>query len=333
MKLSIVIPAYNTEAYLGRCLDSCLDQDLPGSEYEIIVINDGSADGTPAVAERYAAEHPAVKLFSQENGGLSRARNAGLARAEGEYVWFVDSDDTIAARCLGTLLACCRDAELDILAVSSERIVDGKPYPHAVFDPSLGGKVFSGPEVLRRDLVISPCAPFMLFRRRFLTDRNLSFYPDILHEDEEFSPRALYQAARISFCDRICYSAHLRGGSIMQTANPKRIRDMLLIADRLQDYAETLPRKDRWVISRRIANLLNFSLKLSRQFPEEERRKLGETLSGRKDLLRHYLRCRVPKFQFTGLLFLLFPGRILRTYDLVQGTAKKMGMSTEKEYR
>ncbi len=333
MKLSIVIPAFNTEAYLGRCLDSCLDQDVPASDYEIVVVNDGSTDGTPAVAERYAAAHPSVKVFSQENGGLSRARNAGLERAGGEYVWFVDSDDTVAPHCLGGLLGMCTGSRLDILAVSSERVVDGKAYPHAVFAPSLHGKVFSGPEVLRKDLVVSPCAPFMLFRRRFLTDRSLSFYPGILHEDEEFSPRALYSAGRVSFCERICYSAHIRGGSIMQTVNPRRATDMLLIADRLQDYAESLPAEDRWVISRRIANLLNFSMKLSRRFPEEERHRLGETLSGRKDLLRHYLRCRVPRFQLSGFLFLLFPGRILSVYDLLQGTARKMGMSTEKEYR
>lgn len=333
MKLSIVIPAYNTEAYLGRCLESCLHQDLPESEYEIVVVNDGSTDGTPDVAKRYAAGHSGVKLYSQENGGLSRARNAGLARAEGEYVWFVDSDDTIAPQCLWALLALCEGGNLDILAVSSERIVDGKAYPHFVFDPSLRGEVLSGPDVLRKDLVVSPCAPFMLFRRKFLTDNELSFYPGILHEDEEFFPRALYRASRVSFCDRICYSAHIRGGSIMQTANPRRADDMLLIADRLQEYAGTLPKEDRWVISRRITNLLNFSLKLSRRFPEENRRRLGETLSRRKDLLRHYLRCRVPKFQLTGLLFLLFPGRILSLYDRLQGSARKMGLSTEKEYR
>ena len=333
MKLSIIVPAYNTEAYLGRCLDSCLDQDMPGEDYEIIVVNDGSTDGTLLLAENYAADHPSMKVYSQDNGGLSRARNAGLALATGEYVWFVDSDDTIASKCLASLYSLCSGRDLDILAISSERIVDGKAYPHFVFDQSLDGIVHSGPEVMRKNLIVSPCAPFMLFRRQFLADRSLLFYPGVFHEDEEFSPRALYQAGRVSFCGRICYSAFVRGGSIMQTVNPRRVNDILLISGRLQEYAETVPTKDRWVFSRRITNLLNSSLKLSRRFPEEERQKFGKELAERTDLLRHYLRCREPKFHLTGVLFLLFPQRILSIYDALQHSAKKAGLSTEKEYR
>ena len=95
MKISLIIPVYNVEQYLEKCLLSCLDQDLPQSDYEIIVVNDGSPDGSLAIAERIAATATNITVVSQENGGLSAARNTGLEIAKGKYVWFIDSDDTI----------------------------------------------------------------------------------------------------------------------------------------------------------------------------------------------------------------------------------------------
>ena len=123
MKLSFIIPVFNTEDYLERCLASCLDQDLPESDYEIIVLNDGSTDGSLQVAQRIASSHPCIRIVSQENGGLSRARNAGLREASGDYVWFVDSDDYIARNCLGTLWSKCADEMLDVLGMGSFRVM------------------------------------------------------------------------------------------------------------------------------------------------------------------------------------------------------------------
>lgn len=95
IKLTIIIPVYNVEKYVGRCIESCLKQDLSPKEYEILVVNDGSKDGSIDIVRRYARENENIRIIEQENAGLSAARNHGIKEARGEYLWFVDSDDDI----------------------------------------------------------------------------------------------------------------------------------------------------------------------------------------------------------------------------------------------
>ena len=115
MKLSIIIPVYNVEQYLKTCLDSVLHQNIAISEYEVIVVNDSSPDGSLAIAEEYARKNSNIKIVTRPNGGLSAARNTGLEHALGEYVWFVDSDDWIEENCLSRLLSIATLESLDIL--------------------------------------------------------------------------------------------------------------------------------------------------------------------------------------------------------------------------
>ena len=93
-KVSVVVPVYNTEAFLAQCLDSLVNQTL--DEIEIVVVNDGSPDGSQAIIDDYAARYPdKIVALSKPNGGLGSARNAGIARATGRYIGFVDSDDFV----------------------------------------------------------------------------------------------------------------------------------------------------------------------------------------------------------------------------------------------
>ena len=95
MKLSIVIPVYNVEKYVNRCLLSVLNQKVSSNEYEIVIVNDGSTDSSLSIVEEMIESYNNVILVSQENAGLSAARNRGLLLAKGDYIWFVDSDDWI----------------------------------------------------------------------------------------------------------------------------------------------------------------------------------------------------------------------------------------------
>ena len=101
--ITLIVPVYNVEKYLVRCLDSCLHQDLDEDEYEIIAVNDGSYDGSLKLLKEYANRYRNIVLIDKPNGGLSSARNAGLERARGNFIWFVDSDDWIAENCLKTV--------------------------------------------------------------------------------------------------------------------------------------------------------------------------------------------------------------------------------------
>ena len=109
MGISIIVPVYNVARWLARCLDSLLSQGLDQNEYEIILVDDGSTDDSPAILARYAAEHPQIRVFKQENGGPGMARNKGLELARGEWIAFVDADDQLAGRALASLLPFCSD--------------------------------------------------------------------------------------------------------------------------------------------------------------------------------------------------------------------------------
>ena len=107
MRLSIIIPMYNVSLYVEKCVRSCLRQDIPYSEYEIILVNDGSTDNTLDIVQSIAREYPNIHIVDQENAGLSIARNVGLSKAAGEYVWFIDSDDWIEDNILSVVLEQC----------------------------------------------------------------------------------------------------------------------------------------------------------------------------------------------------------------------------------
>lgn len=113
MRLSIIVPVYNVEPYLEKCLDSLLDQNIDKSQYEILVLNDGSTDKSLEIVHKYADKYSNIQEFSHPNKGLSGTRNVGLKNATGDYVWFVDSDDWIRLSCVfAEIRSSCRDHRL-----------------------------------------------------------------------------------------------------------------------------------------------------------------------------------------------------------------------------
>ena len=101
--LSIIVSVYNAEKYLETCLESLLNQDIDKSMYEIICVNDGSTDGSFAILKEYEKQYDNVVLIDKENEGVSIARNIGLEKARGDYVWFIDADDWVARQCFGII--------------------------------------------------------------------------------------------------------------------------------------------------------------------------------------------------------------------------------------
>ena len=130
MLLSFIIPAYNVEKYIVACLDSCLAQGI--DDMEVIVVDDGSTDDTPALLHEYAQQHPCVKVFHQKNQGQSVARNLAIEKATGEYIYMVDSDDKMME---GKVLPIdtMQSGKYDIIGVQvMYRLEDGtqRPWSH-----------------------------------------------------------------------------------------------------------------------------------------------------------------------------------------------------------
>lgn len=235
MKLSIIIPVYNVEKYVGRCLKSCLDQDF--DDYEIVIVNDGTPDNSMNVVKDIALRHPNVRIINRPNGGLSAARNTGLADAKGDYVWFVDSDDRIETNCIGQLVNKAEKDQLDVLCFGLKlEYPDGNCMVRNI-KHELDGKVYKGEDFICR-VEMPPAAWAAIYRRAFLIRNTLKFYEGILHEDQEFTPRAYCLADRISYVNRLLYYYNQRAGSIMKsTRNVKRCRDLLSVAESLYEFA------------------------------------------------------------------------------------------------
>lgn len=233
LKLSIIVPIYKVEQYLGKCVDSLLNQDLPCEEYEIILVDDGSPDGCPAMCEEYANAHANVSVVHRENGGLSAARNSGVEVAQGKYVQFVDSDDYLEPNVLKTLVEKMDADHLDILRFNYQNVNE----QYVVFEPNKVSKPFvdyrdeacDGLTFLTERLGYGCYACQFMLRCELL--ENCVFKEGIYFEDMEWTPRLLLKASKVSSTDLMVYNYLVREGSITQSVEEQKKR--IILEDRL----------------------------------------------------------------------------------------------------
>lgn len=203
-KLSIIVPIYNVENLLKRCLDSLLNQDIDTSDYEIILINDGSTDGSFHIAKDFASKHINISIHNQENRGQSIARNYGLDIATGKYVTFVDSDDYLVERSIGKLIKTAEEYDTDLCFST---VIYQHPNGHFEKLPTPfkeANKVINGEYALLRGYKPSS-AWAIIYRRDFIESQHMRFFPGISHEDVEFTSRIIPYAKRILYSDIYSY--------------------------------------------------------------------------------------------------------------------------------
>ena len=229
MKLSVVVPIYNVENYLHRCVDSLLNQDLKPSDYEIILIDDGSTDGSGAIADAYAAKFSHIRTIHQANAGLSGARNTGISAAYGEYLQFVDSDDYLEPNVLNALLDKMAAERLDVLRFNYQNVDER----YHVFEPYKEHKPF----VDYRDSVTDGltflterlgygCYAWQFMMRADLV-KGCRFTEGIYFEDTDWTPRLLASAQRVTSVDTLVYNYLMRRGSITQSISCEKKRKLL----------------------------------------------------------------------------------------------------------
>lgn len=179
--ISVIIPAYNTQDYLPRCLDSLLCQTL--SDFELILIDDGSTDGTGVIADRYAESNSGVKVIHKENGGVSSARNRGLEVARGEFITFVDSDDTVLPAYLEKLHAALCETNAAIAAANWQENIE-----RTVLHPMVDMCTYTQEQADDMFFLASCCG--RIFRRSRMTvnrfDEDIRYGEDTLFSMQNF---------------------------------------------------------------------------------------------------------------------------------------------------
>ena len=240
MKLSIIIPTYNVQDYLERCISSCLNQNIDINSYEIIVVNDGSQDKSLSIAQKLAAVYNNISIISQSNAGLSAARNKGLSLAQGEYVWFIDADDAIKTNSLKKITSFFNE-QYDVIAIGWGFYYESNKIKPQLHDISIS----TGLEILEK-APYPMGAQFYIYKKKFLEKHSLQFKKGIFHEDNEFTPRMLFFAQKAIYIKEMIYYYTVReSGSILSTPNPKKAYDLLSIAQSTIDFAEQHVPKDK----------------------------------------------------------------------------------------
>ena len=249
MKLSIIIPVYNVEAYVGKTLESVFQTDASPEDYEVIVVNDGTKDGSMEVVRRYADRQNLI-ILEQMNQGISAARNAGLDRAKGDYVWFVDSDDWLVEDGVGKVLKSLEGHDEDVLVFPL--LFD---FGDGLKAPSLDYKrleecVIPGEEALKNDYFPLPWSQRYIIRRALLMPNYwLRFPVGYYHQDAYFNIVLLYFARRVRvMCDPAYVYRSVRNGSSMNTPRVERSWDKINLYRRLMlfRYKVVDPENHAW---------------------------------------------------------------------------------------
>ncbi len=266
--LSLVVPVYNIQDYLKDLVASLETQDLAPNLWEILFVNDGSTDESLKVGQLLTKKIDNARWISQENKGVSEARNVGLREAQGKFVWFVDADDFISKNILLKIKHFIDSyPTMDVLTMSQMKFTENGAKEYTVkYDTS--ELPCSGVEHMQKKESFTQVAIYA-FCRSFLLENNLFFYPDIYHEDEEFYSRVFFFAKKVVYMPNIASYYRIREGSIMNSNNKeKRVDDLLKILVLLLDFSKKNKAPISLVRSRPICfSILNMSLenKLEKQ--------------------------------------------------------------------
>lgn len=228
VKISVIIPAYQVEKYLEECVDSVLKQTYP--DYEVILVDDGSNDKTPEICDAYAEKDERVVVIHQKNGGLSEARNAGIRKASGDYILFLDGDDFYhAPDMLKKLADRAGLMDADVIQFSYEKFDEetGKREPYLKAQEDMPADLNKEKQLAwlqSNGLYIASACNKMIRRRLF--DDGLCFVKGVYSEDIDWCARLMLKAASFDYLPEQFYSYRQRGSSIRHTINDKKCSDL-----------------------------------------------------------------------------------------------------------
>lgn len=331
IKFSVIVPAYNVERYLPKCIESIINQTY--SDLEIILVNDGSPDGCLEIMQQYAKQDRRIVVVSQENGGLSAARNAGLRVATGDYVSFIDSDDWVEPDMFSVLAAHLSGASPDYacfrLRFDSEKTgkgtVYGSPYP---IEALVGRDAILEDTLKVQHIPTSACSK--VYNRTFLSGNNLFFEPGIVNEDTLFSIQAACCANKVTFVNRVLYHTIERDGSISRASYERLCKHMVIALDKAKEYMVDKGLFEKFEAlykARYLKSILYNLLQMAQRLPYKEYRRIwgwNMEYSQYKEYNKAFIRAKLPLQHQCMLLFAAYPWLLYGTMKVLNKFYFKM---------
>lgn len=223
MLLTIITPVYNTSEYLRFCIDSCLQQGVSADDYEIIFIDDGSTDQSPAILDEYASKYPNLTVVHKMNEGVSVARNIALDMARGEYIWFIDSDDFIEKNVFPDIFEILRTQQPEQLQMNMYHMNSDyfTPEEEALFEAK---ELVPGKRLI--------CSA--IYRAECIQKNNTRFHPELrANGDLVFSyelKKSIGGYKKIATYEPIVYYYRKNGSSITYTVSTKKLRSFISLS-------------------------------------------------------------------------------------------------------
>lgn len=259
MRLSVIIPVYNTELYIEECIYSIIHQNKL-DEVEIIVVNDGSTDKSIDIINRIKEKEVkiSIKIISKENGGQSSARNVGMHHAQGEYIYFLDADDYISTNFIETIEKyILKYSNIDIITFDAESfldsnftfdVLDQNAYKRSLYRINAG--LYTGidffNEQINKKWICS--IPLHIYKREFLLSNSIEFFEGIIHEDELFTFNVLHKAKEVIYINEVLYYRRYRADSTMTNVGSdkqKSVNSLKKIIERISSETDHLSITDR----------------------------------------------------------------------------------------
>ena len=244
IKYSFIVPVYNTEKYLKKCLDSLVNQTY--KDFEIIVVNDGSTDKSSNIISKYQKKYKNIIVIDKENEGLSMARNRGVQKSNGKYIIFVDSDDYVSNKLLEEVDKKIDDSDIlrFQIATEDEEYTKINEYHEEGFESMCGYDAF---KYLSSYHFVEPAWCYVI-RKNYYIENKFSFKKGVYHEDFGLIPYVIYKARKVKSLDFIGYYYIQRNGSIMNNNDykktVKKTFDMLEQYKTMRLFAKNINRKN-----------------------------------------------------------------------------------------
>jgi len=306
-KVSVIIPVYNTAPYLEEAVKSIFFQTL--TDIEIIAVNDGSTDNSLEVLKKLKSLDNRLVIYNQENLGVSIARNKGIQLATGEYLYFFDSDDILSKDCLLNCYNKAISQKCDFICFDADMFYDGIPenkrnknnyQKKNILEPE---HIYTGTiawELLRRKNKVSVPVWMYLIRTSYIKTNNLTFYPNIIHEDRLFTLLTYLKAKRVQYIPENYFHKRMHKNSITTTCfSMKNVNSLLTICNELSHHKTKLQfdEKKIKIIHTEIKDIVNTIASSSIKLP----------FQNRISILKILLKKHVVFLSINSIILLLFP--------------------------